>query len=77
MHGQLVKTAKSLVAGLIVLVSLVAWTVLGSAESEFDQAGVKTPKSFDVAFKEFRLNNGLRVILSADHSAPTYSICLT
>ena len=71
------KTAKSLVAGLIVLVSLVAWTVLGSAESEFDQAGVKTPKSFDVAFKEFRLNNGLRVILSADHSAPTYSICLT
>ena len=77
MHGQLVKTAKSLVAGLIVLVSLVAWTVLGSAESEFDQAGVKTPKSFNVAFKEFRLNNGLRVILSADHSAPTYSICLT
>ena len=77
MHGQLVKTAKSLVAGLIVLVSLVAWTVLGSAESEFDQAGVKTPKSFDVAFKEFRLNNGLRVILAADHSAPTYSICLT
>ena len=71
------KTAKSLVAGLIVLVSLVAWTVLGSAESEFDQAGVKTPKSFDVAFKEFRLNNGLRVILAADHSAPTYSICLT
>ena len=77
MHGQLVKTAKSLVAGLIVLVSLVAWTVLESAESEFDQAAVKTPKSFDVAFKEFRLNNGLRVILSADHSAPTYSICLT
>src|SRR4029077_18579290 len=77
MHGQLVKTAKSLVAGLIVLVSLVAWSVLGSAESELDQAGVKTPKSFDVAFKEFRLNNGLRVILAADHSAPTYSICVT
>ena len=77
MHGQLVKTAKSFVAGLIVLVSLVAWTVLGSAESEFDQTAVKSPKSFDVAFKEFRLNNGLRVILAADHSAPTYSICLT
>jgi len=34
-------------------------------------------KSFDVSFKEVRLNNGLRVILSEDHSAPTYSICVT
>ncbi|HJX09807.1 MAG TPA: pitrilysin family protein [Candidatus Binatia bacterium] len=33
--------------------------------------------SFDVAFKEFRLKNGLRVVLAEDHSAPTYSICVT
>ena len=34
-------------------------------------------RSFDVPFKEFTLKNGLRVILSEDHSAPTYSICVT
>ncbi len=27
--------------------------------------------------KEYKLDNGLRVILSEDHSAPTYSICIT
>ena len=50
---------------------------LESAESEPDQTAVKSTRSFDVAFKEFRLKNGLRVILAEDHSAPTYSICLT
>ena len=77
MHGQLVKTAKSFVAGLIVLLSMVIATRLESAESESDQTAAKPTKSFDVAFKEFKLNNGLRVILAADHSAPTYSICVT
>jgi len=30
-----------------------------------------------VNFKEFKLKNGLRVILSEDHSAPTYSLAVT
>ena len=30
-----------------------------------------------VNFKDFRLKNGLRVILSEDHSAPTYTIAVT
>src|SRR5437016_659684 len=77
MHEQRVKTAKSFVAGLIVLVSIVTATLLESAESESTQTAAKLTKSFDVAFKEFRLNNGLRVILAEDHSAPTYSICVT
>jgi len=34
-------------------------------------------KSFDVPFKDFKLKNGLRVILAEDHSAPTFSICVT
>jgi len=37
----------------------------------------RSVRSFDVAFKEFKLKNGLRVILAEDHSAPTYSICVT
>lgn len=42
------------------------------------QAGQATApvKNVQVAFKEFKLKNGLRVILSEDHSAPTYSIAL-
>ncbi len=31
----------------------------------------------EIPFQEFKLDNGLRVILSEDHSAPTYSICVT
>ena len=77
MHEQPVKTAKAFVAGLIVLVSIATGTLLESAESESNQTAAKLNKSFDVAFKEFRLNNGLRVILAEDHSAPTYSICVT
>jgi predicted Zn-dependent peptidase len=37
----------------------------------------KAVKSFDIEFKEFRLKNGLRVLLAEDHSAPTFSICVT
>jgi predicted Zn-dependent peptidase len=34
-------------------------------------------KSFDIAFKEFKLKNGLRVLLAEDHAAPTVSISVT
>jgi zinc protease len=34
-------------------------------------------KTFDIDFKEFKLKNGLRVLLAEDHRAPTYSICVT
>ncbi len=32
------------------------------------------PAPITIAFKEYKLKNGLRVILSEDHTAPTYSI---
>ena len=31
----------------------------------------------EIAFKEYKLKNGLRIILSEDHSAPTFSIAVT
>ena len=34
-------------------------------------------KSFDIDFREFKLKNGLRVLLAEDHRAPTYSISVT
>jgi zinc protease len=77
MHEQPVKTAKSFVAGLILLVSIATGTLLDGAESGSAQTAAQSTRSFDVAFKEFKLKNGLRVILAEDHSAPTYSICVT
>ncbi|HEY1233392.1 MAG TPA: pitrilysin family protein, partial [Candidatus Binatia bacterium] len=41
------------------------------------QAAKQLKKGYTVDFKEFRLQNGLRVLLVEDHSAPTYSICVT
>jgi predicted Zn-dependent peptidase len=38
---------------------------------------VSTALAQKVDFKEFKLKNGLRVILAEDHSAPTYSISVT
>ena len=38
---------------------------------------VQAQNSYDIEFKEFRLKNGLRVLLAEDHRAPTYSICVT
>ena len=35
------------------------------------------PKGPAIPFKEYKLKNGLRVILSEDHTAPTYSIAVT
>ena len=40
-------------------------------------AGRRPAQSFELAFKEYKLKNGLRVILAEDHSAPTFSICVT
>jgi zinc protease len=41
------------------------------------EAPVSGPAKPRVAFREFILKNGLKVILSEDHTAPTYSICVT
>jgi len=38
---------------------------------------VIAPGGYDIPFRQFKLKNGLRVLLAEDHSAPTYSICVT
>jgi zinc protease len=51
-----------------------------SGETAKANATAKSPqadKSFDIDFKEFKLKNGLRVLLAEDHRAPTYSIAVT
>ena len=39
--------------------------------------GEPAAKPIKIPFKEFKLKNGLRIIMSEDHSAPTYSIDVT
>ena len=55
--------------GLLVLVPLAQ--VVQAAE------GGKSAQAIRLEFEEFKLENGLRVILAEDHSAPTYSISVT
>ena len=40
-------------------------------------AGLAATKEVVIPFKQFKLKNGLTVILSEDHSAPTYSIAIS
>src|SRR5713226_2346245 len=35
------------------------------------------PKPLQIPIQQYKLDNGLRVVLSEDHSAPTYSISIT
>ncbi|MDH3446149.1 MAG: insulinase family protein, partial [Deltaproteobacteria bacterium] len=70
-------------AKIIFLAAWLLYTCLGSAT--FDSITVagaasarhSPSRTFDLEFKEYKLNNGLRVILVEDHSAPTYSISVT
>ena len=60
---------------LVIFLFAVALGLAGtvwSAETEVNQVA-----EAKVSFREFTLNNGLRVILSEDHTAPTYSLCVT
>ena len=53
--------------------------VISSQAAKADQTGqsAQPKKTYEIDFKEFKLKNGLRVLLAEDHSAPTYSICVT
>src|SRR5919108_4847488 len=57
----------------VVLSAVLTLSQLGRAGESLIRQSAK-PK---ISFQEFTLKNGLRVILSEDHSAPTYSICVT
>jgi len=59
-----------------------------AAQSKAAKRRVQPPKAnpatkpaqadpYEIVFKEFKLKNGLRVLLAEDHRAPTYSICVT
>jgi zinc protease len=66
----------SLSLGLIIVL-LAAAVPLGELQLRSVQAAAQSSDAIAVSFKEFKLSNGLRVLLSEDQHAPTYSICVT
>jgi zinc protease len=64
---------------LLSLLSFLLATMLALGIGASSQAPVSQPVNVKpkVSFQELTLKNGLRVILSEDHTAPTYSICVT
>jgi zinc protease len=61
----------------LVCACLVSIASLSLAAALSAPPGRLPAQSFELAFKEYKLKNGLRVILAEDHSAPTFSICVT
>lgn len=61
--------------------ALCGLVLMGTATSARAQSAAKAPaesrSATKIPIKQFKLKNGLRVVLSEDHSAPTYSICVT
>ncbi|MGI8988831.1 MAG: M16 family metallopeptidase [Bryobacteraceae bacterium] len=56
---------------------LLSAAVLGAVVLLTGTISARAAKPIAIPFKEYRLKNGLRVVLSEDHSAPTYSIAVT
>ena len=65
--------ARFFLAGFL-CVGLLALVPLGQVVQAAE--GGKGGQSIRLEFEEFKLDNGLRVILAEDHSAPTYSIAV-
>jgi zinc protease len=59
------------------LLSLLACALAFPQIAWSGEAPISQPAKPKVSFQEFTLKNGLRAILSEDHAAPTYSICVT
>ena len=62
---------------LVLCANLAVWPVLAQTKSAIGAKANPATKSNQIPLQEFKLKNGLRVILSEDHSAPTFSVAVT
>src|ERR1700676_3199572 len=63
--------------GLILALGLVATGAAGATQTGQTAAGTAPVKSVQIPIQQVTLKNGLRVVLSEDHAAPTVSLCIT
>ena len=64
-----------LTAGLALTLGIAAVTVAAAPRSRPAQAAAV--QEVQIPIQQFTLKNGLRVVLSEDHAAPTVSLCMT
>src|SRR5712691_2934228 len=86
MHRRFVSVGLGVLAAAMVASSAVAAAPKVSAKAAPKPTAQAAPsadatkdatKSIHIPFKQFILDNGLHLIVSEDHSAPTYSISVT
>ena len=70
-------SASLLVLSLLAPAPTPAWPGGRAAVARQPDLKAGAPKAIQLPIKEFKLKNGLRVIMSEDHTAPTYSISVT
>lgn len=74
MHKLKLAVAISLVLGLLISLPTADWA--GQEKSSSKQNEKTASRTMQIPIQQITLKNGLRVILSEDHSAPTYSIAV-
>ena len=68
---------KSLLLAALLMPGLAASPPPAAAQAQQGAArAAAAPRQIQIPIKEFKLKNGLRVLLSEDHTAPTYSIAV-
>jgi zinc protease len=63
--------------GLFLALGIAAAGPVGAARTEQAPAGATPARSLQIPIQQITLKNGLRVVLSEDHAAPTVSLCVT
>ena len=71
------KCFKEISATGLVLGLLIAWPRLAAQQSGTPAADANTTHEARIPIAQSTLKNGLRVVLSEDHAAPTVSLCIT
>lgn len=72
------RTIRSVAAAATLWLAVVASQTQTRAQTAAKEpAKLETRPTVTVPIQQFKLKNGLRVVLSEDHTAPTYSICVT
>jgi zinc protease len=66
-------------ASLAFTLGIAAATIVAAPRNSLAQGGslAATPREVQIPIEQYTLKNGLRVVLSEDHAAPTVSLCIT
>jgi zinc protease len=67
----------STTAGLAAMLGIAAMTVAASPQGGSSRADTATSQDVRIPIEQYTLQNGLRVVFSEDHAAPTVSLCVT